>query len=325
MNETLQMRGLNMSLFKNSRIKIFLLLACLFGTITGHAELLKFREGEGAAYKISTHRNAHYHFFGFPGTESTQTDLHLEVKILSSNPETQSYPFEIELICRDFQGIEIEGNGKVTVFNVNELETHHSTHLSKILHHLMNQPLRFIINENNVQTTADYLSLEQSLAEINAENEGMSFDLDTIFEDVHEFLARLFHLSNQDLKEGHTYEALTPLQDENLITTKSLYRIDQIYTDTIKGTFDFEGFLEDFNATLKEEVEWRIDNPLVQQRTLFAESQSIKDITLLKGHYLINQTWEAVPLEIEPMIPLTPPSELEVIFPEEINWEITTP
>lgn len=316
----------------SSLIKFFTLVL-LFHTLSAQAEILQFNVGDGATYNISTQRKIHNPLKGIPLINSSKTDLNLELKILSSNPETLSYPFEVEVVFKDLNTIEESGEGITTVFNTQTLETPQNIHLVKFLHHLLNQPLYFKINENAIEAPIEPVrQLAHALRNtyLTAENtEVVHFEF--IFEDLTEFLARLFHLSTQDLHESLSYPVPSPLQDSGLSTQNSLYTIHEVDGDTLHGLFTFEGDLQNFHITVREEVEWNCFQPLLQNRYLFGEAKTHEAKHAIQENHWIQQTCEAYPLYTEETLVYIPelPVELEekergveiLLTPDEVNVE----
>ncbi len=294
-----------MQFFKKLILSVFL-LGLLFSI--SQANALVFKAGDQAAYTIS--EKVDLEVKNIKAAIQSDATLDLTIKILSTNPETLSYPFEVEVILKKIvasESAKIGKNSKTFKYNSESSKNASTTQeISKILNVSM---LFRVDGPFQVEETTGYLTKlfwewdSSTELDIFGTHEGTYVNL----------LTQLFHLSGEDLVLTHTYpvNCFTLLEwddpsledgfDDAQIKHSSSYKINKMDTKAIHATW--EGYARqavtgyNANLVLKGDVNWNIKNPMIQQRKITANleaeaSEELSGPVKVK----ITQIWTSTPL-----------------------------
>lgn len=255
-------------IIKNMLLYTFLFGALFCGTSSASAKELQFRNGDSAAYRILQSLNLTVDFFGFRKDEQHVFSLDFEIKIISLNAKTHSYPFDVEIRCK-----------KMNLATKPEMDADESVANEKLFNFLIDHPLQFRVEDEFKveETTGNF-----ALACETYEDSSFQGHLQSTFELV---LTQIFQLSGKDLHPDHKYTTSCyqlinwddlPV-DENEVTLdqSSFCKINSFGSHNIKATWlgnakIKEGSYSD-SVTVRGKVLWNTARPLIQQRTLKAK------------------------------------------------------
>lgn len=253
------------------KLKLQTMLVALFLCLNAFAfaEQLSFKVGDKASYTILQNLNIDMEGFGDKINFNSLGVIGLDIEILSANPETQSYPFEVEIIVQNLQFLDRIGSAPI--------------HVEEKINHLIGIPLRFVIEKDlQVKEMTNYLAvLSEDQNEIKDYAVICSGVLGTKPELFKLFLTQLFQLSstNVELSQSYPVTYFELLKGENShqkdvsIDQSSSYEINQIDEKQVKGTLKGNAkILNNGDMTtdlsVNGNVVWDLSNSLIQTTNL---------------------------------------------------------
>lgn len=294
---------------------IFLFTFCI--PQIAFADLLLFKVGDAALYTINQKTYTSIESLNKSKYYTQDLSLTFEVKVLSSNPETLSYPFEVEVILKDIINQQqlvktkgfYNGNSTFTYNSTDTLEQTHSNDLTKQLAQLIDSPLHFNIKgEFQIEETTGRLKkIRKAYKKLYKQCMGVTpwtFEL---------LLTQLFHLSGTNLQPSKhypvsCYEMLNwedaPLDPQKIevnqnssyfilsLNSKHAKAVWQAEASVIDREFDWDENSEG-KVSLEGNVCWDTNNPLIQQRTLKALIRDTHSALDIKAEVMAEQTWQS--------------------------------
>lgn len=285
-----------------------------------NADVLSFKTGDQASYTITQKLDVEQELFDVIWHAQSETTIAIDMKILSSNPETFSYPFDVEVTLKKlaFYEREQDEDGSRTIkYDSKGVRTPENTVIAEYLDKLIDHPLSFRVEGDfQVKETSGYLA---NICEVDdfAEDDFIPSDLHLLGTTPWSFellLTQLFHLSGENLLLTNAYPVscyqFLNWEDDKLdeqfleIEQSSAYTVTNKDTKKIaatwKGTANVTGGIEDSkdedlagNVSLVGNVTWDITNPMVQQRDLEAQ---MDESCMSHVKMSVQQTWQSTPL-----------------------------
>lgn len=254
----------------------------------------------------------------------SETTVALDIKIVSSNPQTLSYPFDVEVTLKKFLVSEIQQDDQsstVISYDSDSLRTLENYVLAEHLDKLISHPLRFRI-EGDFQIKEMTGYLDQIDEDFNSPFDedfnspsilGLFGTTQWSFELI---LTQLFHLSGQNLLSKKSYPTscyqFLNWEDEALdeqeinIDQSSDYIISNMDSKNIEATWQGNAKVTntevedgyDGHVSVEGNVIWDCTNPLIQKRDLKAEIKETQT-GFYSSHVKLSvqQTWEATSLD----------------------------
>lgn len=143
--------------------------------------------------------------FGDKEISEIEETISFDVKILSVNPETLSYPIEVELTLNSLSSKIFtqlgDNEANSLTINVPGISTLENYTVGRIINKLINTPLQFTV-QGDFSITENTGILEKVQEQLMIATLGY-FDFPILKFDL--LLTQLFHLSGQDLQEGQSY------------------------------------------------------------------------------------------------------------------------
>lgn len=278
------------------------------------AGTLLFHPGDSASYSVSQIVNAEGQFMGFSHKQNSQGTLNFDIKILASNPETLSYPFDVELIVRRIQVSQIEQQEGPKP-KIRQYDSANPAHAQKMKHTeqltaLINTPLHFrVYNEFDVVETTGLL--EKTYKQIDDLSATQVFG--TTPSSFELLLTQLFHLSGEEMEESATYPVscyqFINWEEDKLdegeikVCQTSAYAVTSTDSETVQARWEGVASVKEQDWILfglrkgtiivDGDAKWNTANPLVQQRTLNVEIKA--RYPLIHQKISIQQVWESEP------------------------------
>lgn len=286
----------------------FFLIGFISVKTISSAEQLSFKPGDSATFKVS---EKIVQTTSEP--QSHENTIIFDLTILSVNPETLSYPFEVEVVLKAIK-VNYKDSEENIIYDSDQIassnEGDYIDYLDSI-QQLLNVPLRFRVNGAfDVKEVTGVLEKAGKSNDYFLDDHGI---LGTTPWSYRFLLTQLFHLSGENLKEKMSYHAScyrlldwedAPLDAEKInLIEESNYEIKNIGPEEIEAYWKGEAAVTGDAITesivkVDSDVQWNCENPLIQKRHLRA---SIDVTYLLFGflsiHPIVNveQTWETLP------------------------------
>lgn len=274
-----------------------------------HADTLLFKAGDKAFYTITQKINAEGIIFGDPIIHESEATIDFNVEILSSNPETLGYPFDVEINLRRMRVVQSESDGSSTdkiKYDSKSSKNSANPVLVKHLKKLIDHPLRFRVeDEFQVKETTGYL-------------EEIYFDCDENLFGATPWtyelmLTQLFHLTGEDLQKENSYSVSCyqllnfeddPMdEEEQKIDQDSNYTVTAVNSKEIKASWLGEAKVTaapdnedgmDGTVSVNGHVTWNMKNPILQKRDLKVNLDATHPSSLdFKLKATIHQRWES--------------------------------
>lgn len=251
------------------------------------AEHLLFKVGDSASYVVTEKVDALVeivHDKNYGQRAEGQSTLAFDVKVVSSNQETLSYPFTVQVTLKQIsldetQVLTVEGSdvpGKiVTKFDTANIKKSENCKGGVQLASLINKPLRFKVTETDVKEVTGKLEAAYAKLEYHSFTQVIK---------IEELLAQLFHLSGQDLEVSQSYPVsnvkTVSFEDEEEGKVEVVFTIHDLYTVTDKDSqyigatwqneVEITGMeiTPDFAAAGQGSTIWEIENPVRQARRI---------------------------------------------------------
>ncbi len=275
-----------------------------------YAEFLLFKPGNKASYTISQKIVSEYGIFNETTYTQSEAIIDLDIKVLSSNRETLSYPFEVEVTLKKVLISEIQQNdySSTTIrYDSNGLEVNA---LTEYFDKLIDYPLVFRVKKDfQIEETTSYLnSLDEKFD--SPSPMGLFGTTPWTFELL---LTQLFHLSGENLLSTNSYpvscyqflnwedEALD--ERESCIDQTGAYKVNAIDSKKIEASWIGNAKVtssEDYmnmkgKVSVIGNVTWNIANPMIQKRDLEVKIEQ-KYNGIFPAHVKMSaqQTWRPV-------------------------------
>lgn len=300
-----------------------IMTACFCAQDSLDAAPMLFKAGDSASYIVTQKVDMDVNQVGVSEHTQSEATIDFDVRILSCNPETQSFPFEVEVHVKHIQMNETQTEVVVTSGEpiVNTLEISVDSDESskkakncspgKYLTKLTNEKLTFIVDKSfNVKETTGLL--KKAYNNIECESEMGIFGTSPWHFKV--LLTQLFHLAGQeDIAPSGSYKvscgklaSLANWENEKekpLFRSKSShYTVNEIDSGKIAATWTGEAQLEDCNLegnfftstimTLEGDVKWDMTNLLRQQRNMKIQITEMDSQQHPITKALIEQAWQ---------------------------------
>lgn len=291
-------------------ISLTVMLSFCFINFT-HAESLDFKPGDQASYRLYQKIESVTELFGEVTQANSDVIIELDVNILSSNPRTLSFPFDVEVVLRGISMHEVlkddEGT-TTTIYDSHSMMGGNPT-LAAYFLQLIDYPLYFRVNGDfQVNESSGYL---YRLYEKNKNSDEINELFGATTWTYELFLSQLFQLSGKNLVVNKSYP-ITCYQllnweddkyelnaEENVMESCS-YIVKSIDDRNIKASVQGSATITDPDLHLNGQVYidgdvvWNTSNPLIQKRKWRAEIEEVINTYMqLRNKLFIQQRWES--------------------------------
>ncbi len=302
---------------KKMIVGAFLLGSCFCFHQTLSADPLVFKVGDAASYTVTQTTDCQNKWLsGVFGTERNRYEdtIAFTVKILSSDAETLSYPFDVELTMKGIRINNTETSGDetktVSYDSDNPLDADKYT-WAKHLANLINVPMHFRVNgEFDVKEVTGLLERERTaLDDLSSKyffgTTPWSFEL---------LLTQLFHLSGEEMQPSVAYPVscyqLIDWEDEKIkieeydLRQNGGYVISSVDPETIEGIWQEVAVIKGDKTAIDlskaaisvdGNVKWNAANPLIQQREMNA-CINARYSFIVRQKFSAKQVWRSTPL-----------------------------
>jgi hypothetical protein len=292
---------------------VFLLASFFCSYNTMYAELLSFKAGDKASYTISQKLNSECEISDEKINSQSEATMDLDIKILSANQQTSSYPFDVEVTLKRIliSGVEQDSQGTTVIkYDSDSSKPVENSVLAEHLNKLINHPLTFSVNKDfKVKETTGYLTQINKNFD-SPSDMGLFGTTPWTFELL---LTQLFHLSGKNLLAAKSYPAscyqFLNWEDDKLdeqeisLHQSSNYVINNMDSKQIKASWkgkakvaDTEDDMEG-HVSLVGNVTWDIANPMIQKRDLKVKIEETRT-GFIPSHVKmsVKQTWQPASL-----------------------------
>ncbi|MBA3957861.1 MAG: hypothetical protein H0X51_05665 [Parachlamydiaceae bacterium] len=269
-------------------------LLCLTFSTAAYATPLQFQPGASATYEVSQTIDLDRNLLGYPISIQSDSTIVFDLKILSADPKTNSFPYMVEVILRSAKISEKQKSIATTKFNFDS--TKPSAALvddddpAVIYTDLIDRSLRFTIwNEFQIEETSGYLAISN---QVHSSPTPTGLFGTTLW--GYEFLlTQIFHLADQNLEAGQKYPVScyqllnwedVPLEKIAIsMSQSSNYHIESIDSDKIVGAWEGSATVVrtcgDYNGcvSITGNTIWNPENSLSQEHHLSAAIQETHD------------------------------------------------
>ena len=308
---------MNFQNIKKMIVGAFLLGSCCCFHQTLSADPLVFKVGDAASYSVTQTTDCQNKWLsGVFGTERNRYEdtIAFTVKILSSDAETLSYPFDVELTMKGIRinNTETSGDETETVcYDSDNPQDADKYTWAKHLANLINVPMLFRVNgEFDVKEVTGLLEKEcTALDDFSSQHffgaTPWSFEL---------LLTQLFHLSGEEMQPSVAYPVscyqLINWEDEKIkieeydLRQDGGYVISSVDPETIEGTWQEVAIIKGDKTAIDlskaaisvdGNVKWNAANPLIQQREMNA-CINARYSFIVRQKFSAKQVWRSTPL-----------------------------
>ena len=205
-----------------------------------------FKVGDAASYTVTQISDSQVVFPGLPFLKRvvhSETTTAFDIKILSSDTETLSYPFDVELTVKEIrlnETVKTDDKTEVICYSSENPEDSDKGEWAKHLVKLIHAPMHFRVNgEFDVKEVTELLKGEfEDSSPVYIGATPWSFEF---------LLTRSFHLSGEEIHQSASYpvsclqlinweDAKLDIEEYDTHQTSS-YTIASMDSDTIKGTW----------------------------------------------------------------------------------------
>lgn len=291
---------------------LFLLLSYANLPLSSHE--LRFNAGDHATYVVLQEVEAYAFLQGEKVKTLQKATIELNIKIIEVDENSLNFPFDVEVVLTNVSLTEKarEGLENRSFFydTKNPADDEDSQKLGKALAKIIDVPLLF-----HVSAPFQVEEMSGKLADFYENYDlpsGLGYFGFTPW--TYEFiLTQLFHLSDQDLNADTSYPVSCYQlinweddgfnEDEINVDQTSVYKVDSIDDSKIAATWKGKAKITDKNGEFKlnddvsivSHIEWNMQNPLFQSRTLEADIRENVDSKEIGNKLHVQQTWVLKP------------------------------
>lgn len=310
-------------IFTNIKPVYNIILTCFiflgFGINSANADQLKFYPGATASYIVSQKLDGEIALLGDKSHSQVDATIEFDVKILSIDPDSLSYPYEVEFVMKRIliSETDLDHTKPKTIKYDSSSSSVPPSAIS--LAKLINYPLHYKVKDNfQIVETTGYLETVIENDDMDSDSDSDS-DIDLINSmpfTIQFILTQMFHLSGEDLISNHSYSfdcsQIWNLDEEEedweddesseyILNQTSAYVVNEISSDKITATWQAKAERAALDgdssgeAIVNVNVTWDVNNALIQNRTIEATVEETSE--WIGGHvkFTVQQSWKAFP------------------------------